>query len=105
MPLPKAIADAPELELGLDLFYLAFMDLTTCRSMGFGEGPIPWSAVRDYCDEMELEGDQREDMFNHIRMMDTTYLNHRASKKQPAASKEKTNAPVRKTTVVRKAAK
>lgn len=102
MPLPKAIADAPELEPGLDLFYLAFMDLTTCRSMGFGEGPIPWTAVRDYCNDMDLEGDQREDMFIHIRLMDTVYLNHRASKvKKDAAPK---SAPA-KTTVTRKSSR
>jgi hypothetical protein len=89
MPLPAAIANAPELELGLDLFYLAFMDLTTCRSMGFGEGPVPWSAVRDYCNELELEGDQREDMFAHIRLMDTAYLSYRAAKTKAAKREEK----------------
>lgn len=103
MPLPQAIANAPELELGLDLFYLAFMDLTTCRSMGFGEGPIPWSAVRDYCDELGLEGEQRDDMFIHIRLMDTAYLNHRASKVKKEAPK-KDGAPA-KTTVTRKVAR
>jgi hypothetical protein len=80
MPLPQAIANAPELELGLDLFFVAFMDLTTCRAIGMAEGPIPWTAVRDYCDELLLEGDQREDMFHHIREMDTVYLKHRAKK-------------------------
>jgi hypothetical protein len=103
MPLPKAIADAPELELGLELFYLAFMDLTTCRSMGFGEGPIPWTAVRDYCDDMELVGDQRDDMFAHIRMMDTVYLNHRASKAKKEAPKK--DAAPAKTVITRKAAR
>lgn len=80
MPLPQAIVNAPELQLGLDLFYVAFTDLSTCRSIGMSEGPIPWTAVRDYCDELLLEGDQREDMFFHIREMDVSYLNYRTSK-------------------------
>lgn len=80
VPLPQAIANAPELELGLDLFYIAFMDLTTCRAMGMVEGPIPWTAVQSYCDELLLEGDQRDDMFYHIREMDGAYLKHKSGK-------------------------
>lgn len=54
--------------------------------MGFGEGPIPWLAVQSYCNEMGLAGDQRADMFDHIRLMDATYLEFRAKKAaQPVA--------------------
>lgn len=89
MPLPDAIARAPQLQMGLELFYTAFMELSTCRSIGFGEGPIPWTATRDYCDEFALDGDQRLDMFYHIAAMDTVYLQFRARKTAKAAPAKK----------------
>lgn len=95
MPLPQAIANAPVLELGLDLFYIAFTDLSTCRAIGMAEGPIPWTAVQAYCDELLLDGDQREDMFFYIREMDAAYLKHRSSK----VSKGDPNKPAGKTAV------
>jgi hypothetical protein len=82
MPLPQSIANAPELYEGLELFYVAFMELTTCRALGMAEGPIPWTAVQSYCNELGLVGEQREDMFFHIREMDTCYLEFRAKKTQ-----------------------
>lgn len=87
-PLPKAIQDAPSLLQGLELFYLAFMDLGTSRSIGFGEGPIPWTAIYMYCQAHEIEGEQQEDMFYHIQQMDSTYLEFKA-KKAEQRSKEK----------------
>lgn len=90
-PLPAAIANAPELWLGLDLFYVAFLDLTSCRTLGMGEGPIPWTAVGQWCDEQGITGEQREDVRYHVSKLDTVYLEHRASKtakqaKQPKAA-------------------
>jgi hypothetical protein len=77
-PLPNAIANAPQLLPGLELYYNAFMDLTSCRQMGFGEGPISWLSVAEYCAVHSIEGDQREELFYHIREMDTAYLELRA---------------------------
>ncbi len=59
---------------------MSFMDLTTCRGIGMSEGPIPWTAVRDYANELGLVDDQREDFFVLMRDMDTVYMTHRASK-------------------------
>lgn len=80
MPLPDAIANAPELWLGLDLFFIAFQDLSTCRSQGYGEGPIGWVSIAEYCAVHEIEGEQFEDMLFHIQHMDAAYLKYRASK-------------------------
>jgi hypothetical protein len=78
-PLPNAIANAPSIEIGLDIFFVAFMDLTTCRTMGFGEGPIPWTAKRIYAvDELSLEGEQKEDFYFYLAEMDRVYLAQRA---------------------------
>jgi hypothetical protein len=59
------------------LFYLAFFDLTTERSMGFGEGPIPWSKIEDYARIKNITGDQKSDLHQFIREMDMVYLKHR----------------------------
>jgi hypothetical protein len=80
MPLPDAIRDAPELQFGLELFYTAFMDLSSCRSVGMGESAIPYSAVIDYCMYHEIWGEQRDDMIYHVRAMDATYLEQRRKK-------------------------
>jgi hypothetical protein len=100
MPLPKAILNAPELWMGLELFYTAFMDLTTCRPLGMSEGPIPWTAIVQYCDRNGIEDEQREDMFFHLRSMDTAYLKHRADTSK--AEQKKNEVKPRKLTTKRR---
>lgn len=87
-PLPNAIANAPELQLGLELFFGAFMDLTSERHVGFGEGPIPWRAVREWCNEHEVLGLQRDDVQYHVNKLDTVYLEHRARKHNTASKSD-----------------
>lgn len=83
MPLPDAIANAPVLEIGLDLFFTAFMDLNSCRNIGVGEGPIPWTAKQMYAkEELNLEGEQRDDFFYYINRLDTAYLDHKAKQRK-----------------------
>lgn len=63
------------------------MDLTSCRAIGMGEGPIPWLAVRQYAVDAELEEESREDLFYFIGKMDTAYLEHRAKTVKEKAAK------------------
>lgn len=84
-PLPQSIENAPELWLGNELFYCAFMDLNSERHVGFGEGPIPWSSVLHWCREYHIIGLQREDMHYHINKLDTAYLEHRAKQAKKSA--------------------
>lgn len=74
LPLPKKIQDAPELMFGLELYYAAFFDLSTCRPVGFVEGSIRWLDVDVYCDRLELDEDQRIEMHYHMERMDAVYL-------------------------------
>lgn len=67
-PFPDFIKDAPELEPGLALYYIAFLDLAGDRN-GMG-GPIMWSSIQKYCEHYNLDEDQTEAMFYHIRRMD-----------------------------------
>lgn len=93
MPLPERIKNAPELLLGLELYYRAFLDLTSCRGNGYGtEGPIPWTATHEWANAHNLSGEQREDLFYFIPHMDEVYLKFKAKKlagSTPAAPKGK----------------
>lgn len=83
-PIPERIQHAPELWLGLEIYFQAFMDLNTCRSTGWSAGPIPWSAVQDYAITFGLDSEQTADLHYHIRMMDQAFL-----KRLDAKSKNK----------------
>lgn len=78
-PLPESIANAPDLEFGLDIYYNAFTDLHTCRS-GMGDGPIPWITIEYYADRMGMDQEQRELLHYVIAEMDDTYGRHVAKK-------------------------
>ena len=80
MPLPEKIKNAPTLTLGLQLYYSAFTELTTCRPIGnFGEGPISWIAVTTWADVNDVWGEQREELHYHIQKMDEVYLKYKAA--------------------------
>jgi hypothetical protein len=74
LPLPDKIANAPVLEIGLDLYYTAFLELMTCRSVGFSAGPIPWLAINEYCNAHEIYGEQKDDVIFHVHALDSVYL-------------------------------
>lgn len=43
-----------------------------------GEGPIPWTAIRDYTEYAQIDDfEQLEDFFYLIREMDSAYLDFR----------------------------
>jgi hypothetical protein len=89
-PIPQRIANAPELFVGLELFYLAFVELSSCRYIGNAEGPIPWVSIVEYCNEYEIfDREQRDDMFYFIATMDATYLKHRSKETDKKLNKGK----------------
>lgn len=78
--LPERIQDAPDLLLGLELYFNAFIELNTCRSTGWSAGPIPSWSVGEYADRLDLNEDETEDLHYHMRMMDQAFLKHMARK-------------------------
>jgi len=80
LPLPDRIQNAPDLELGLELYLAAFWDLDSCRPLGFGEGPIAWTTIEQYAQQNDYTGEQRDMLHYHIRQLDNTYLKHRVEK-------------------------
>lgn len=80
-PLPPKVEGAPQIQLGLELYWNGFAALNTCRgSMYNSEGPVPWTAMLAYCEQYEIYGDQREDFFYIMALMDEAYLTFKAKK-------------------------
>lgn len=70
MELPDDIQNAPYLEFGLELYYNAYIALNTCRQVGFGFAPIPWTAIDQYARAHDFADDQRLALEHYIRKMD-----------------------------------
>lgn len=79
-PIPKKIADAPQLLPGLDFFYTGFLELCTCRSVGFGTGPIPWTAVNEYAMRHSLTDEEFDTFSAAIKRLDVVYVQWREDK-------------------------
>lgn len=89
-PIPDKIQNAPELELGLSLYYTGFYDLDSSRQIGgMSPGSIPWTAIQMYCVANGIEGEQREDFFYHVMHLDKVCMKYSASK----ADKSKATPP------------
>jgi hypothetical protein len=79
--IPDFLKNCPVLQEGLDLFWDAFGTLSTCRALGQGVlGPIPWTAIMDFCDRMEIVDEQRDRMVAYLRTMDKVYIEHFSQK-------------------------
>lgn len=76
-PLPDFIKNAPELMPGLELYLNAFWELHTCRQIGFGVGPIPWTAVRHYGNMLDLDELEFSEFSYLIKQLDSAYLQWR----------------------------
>lgn len=83
--LPDRIAHAPDLFLGLELYFKAFVELNTCRSTGWSAGPIPSWAIDEYADRLGLTEEEIEDLHYHMRMMDQAFLKYTARKNKDKA--------------------
>lgn len=83
--IPKTIAEAPELLLGLGLYLDGFKDLGSERTES---GQIPWSAINYYCKALELSADQTESMHYHMVSMDEAFGKWQAKKDKSNKGKE-----------------
>lgn len=81
MPIPNKIANAPELEFGLQFYAAAFHDLDSERVVGIDLGPIPRSAIMNYARELEMDMVEFDDLYHHVRAMDVFFLKWRAKQK------------------------
>lgn len=63
------------------MYMSAFHRLSTCRQIGMGVGPIPWTAIVQYGSMQELSQDQSEALHYHMARMDDAYLGYLAEKR------------------------
>jgi hypothetical protein len=81
-PLPF-LAAKPSLGEAVAWTWTAFWKLSRDRAFGFGEGPIPEIAVRDFAAWHGMgPGDAYERFEALIFDMDTAYLDHRAEQRE-----------------------
>ena len=74
-PLPKKIENAPQLGVGLELYWDAYTELSGSRSASFsGAAPIPWPTVAEYAMLYEFDEEQRERLFYFVRTMDAAFI-------------------------------
>lgn len=86
-PLPDRIANAPELEPGLQLYLQAFFDLDSERSHGSGITSIPWSSISNYAQAFDFDEEQTEDLYFFVRRLDSEHLKKLAEKQKAANGK------------------
>ncbi len=79
MGVPRWAIDAPELPMGSECIYASYWELDSCRAIGWGSGPIPWSALHDYCLAHEIDGADRDEFEYLIRCMDHAHLKYNQS--------------------------
>lgn len=72
--LPDVVANAPQLLYGLEVYYEAFTELSTCRSIGMAMGPIPWSAINEYAARHGYVDQGFDYLVLMVRALDDTFL-------------------------------
>jgi hypothetical protein len=80
---PDKLADVPALNDCEELYWLAFVNLTTQR---IPDGFIRWCDICAWADYYGLEEDEREDLVDIVRAMDcayVAYVNEKRSAKKP----------------------
>jgi hypothetical protein len=75
VPLPKAIANAPEIHFGLELYWDAYAELSTARPATFsGIAPIPWGVIADYAMVYDFDEEQTRLLHYFVRELDAEFL-------------------------------
>lgn len=84
MPLPDKIANKPELIGGLEIYWKAFVELSSDRQIGMAEGPIPWSSMNMWAIRHGIYGDDFDRFIAILRSLDEAYLQKQnKSRKKP----------------------
>jgi hypothetical protein len=73
------VLDQPDVWEENLLAYQAFWDLTSERNTGFGEGVIPFPAIRSYAHELEIPV---LELLRILRGMDKAYLKFRKAEEE-----------------------
>lgn len=83
MPLPARIQNAPDLALGLELYYNAFDHLNRERPVGMGLSFIPFSSIIQYAHWLDMSQDETQDLVYLIHKLDEEYVKWRQKDVKP----------------------
>lgn len=72
--IPEKFKNPPEIELGNELYFTAFNELSNERENGFGIGKLRWSSIAAYCGYLELDEDLSSTLHYVVRKMDDVYV-------------------------------
>lgn len=73
-PIPDNILNAPILQVGLHLYFQAFLDLDSERTHSNGVTPIPWTSIAEYAQVWDFDDCQRNDLFYLVKKMDEAII-------------------------------
>lgn len=82
VPAPEWLDEVPVLIDGDEFYLQAFNELSTCRQIGFGVGPIPWRDIIFFAEYARLDETMLPIFVRIIRAMDRVYLEW-SDKKKP----------------------
>lgn len=91
-PIPDKILNAPELMLGLNFYYQAFLTLDTERIDGMGKGRIPDSKIVEYSNRAGVSEYVHYCLLHHVRALDNAYLKLCAKKQEQKEKADAANA-------------
>ena len=89
MPLPDKIANKPELITGLELYWKAFVELSSDRAISMAEGPIPWSSMNMWALRHGIFGDDFDRFVAVLRKLDEAYLQKQNKSRKKTMGKGK----------------
>jgi len=96
LEIPDRIVNQPVLMLGLELYYIAFTNLSSDRLLAFELGPIPTMAILAYASYYDITGVDASDFLYIIRSMDNAFIQYHDKKQKAEAAKEARRAKKRK---------
>lgn len=88
-PLPDKIANKPILLTGLHIYYRAFWECSSDRTVGMAEGPLPWTAINQWAIRYDFTGDEFDRLVLLLKAMDSAYIAERAKQHKKASKKGK----------------
>lgn len=65
------------------MFMNAFHRLSTCRQVGMGLGPIPWTVIGEYARVQELDQEHTDMLYYHVEALDAEFLKWSAKQNEP----------------------
>lgn len=90
---PPGYLDRPAVEPESEFAWDAFWALSSDRASGFGEGPIPFTAIESFARRYRIDDlDEFDDLASMVRALDGEYL--RMREKQQAAERDRDKRPV-----------